>query len=427
LELIIMLLVLLVAARVAGEVSERLGQPAIVGELLAGIALGPTLINLLDPLSMNPADAVKITLDVISTLAIFFVVFYAGLEMNINDFVDAISGKGMYFAMGSFLTTFMLGFATGFYFLQNYTGAAFLALCVAITALPVSVKILTDLGKLHTKTGHAIIGTAMVHDVISLTVLGIIISLSVKTGTWEPWALAETLLKIAIFILLIFALEKSFHIKDGWLANKVTRFMSRVKSKEAQFSIAIIIAMYFAVIAEFLGLSYIIGAFYGGLIFSTKIVGEKNFAAIKRGTSGIAMGFFAPIFIAYLGLMFNLRELMPILGLFLAILAVGMGGMFASGYLGARMAGYTDNESMIVGVGINARGMMEMVVALIGFNYGFINKDFFSILIGMALITTLMTPPLLKWLYKRIPEEAGPSAEKREEQILKELRDWLEG
>jgi Kef-type K+ transport system membrane component KefB len=231
-------------------------------------------------------------------------------------------------------------------------------------------------------------------------------------------------LKIAVFLLIIFTLERSFHIKDGWMAERLRDAMKKVKSKEAQFSVAVIVAMYFAVMAEFLGLSYIIGAFYGGLIFSPKILGDLNFAAIKRGTSGIAMGFFAPIFICYLGLMFNLWELLPIIGMFAAVLLLAMASRFSSGYLGARMAGYSDNEAKIVGVGLNAMGMMEMVVALIGYQQGFIGKDFFSILVGMALITTLITPTLLKRLYKTLPEEPLTS-DNKEEVIIRELREWL--
>ncbi|MDD4308094.1 MAG: cation:proton antiporter [Thermoplasmata archaeon] len=423
-ELIIMLLVLLVAARVAGEVVERLGQPAIIGELLAGIALGPTLICLIDPLNPDTDASLKLTLDIISMLAIFFVVFYAGLELKMEDFIETMKGSGMFFALGSFIITFWVGFGAGLYFMDNYTSAAFMGLCIAITALPVSVKILSDLGKIHTKTGNAIIGTAMVHDIIAITMLSVIIGLNTAGGMADPFTLTVMMLKIALFLMIIFAFERSFHLKDGWLASKLINLMNKIKSKEAQFSIAIIVSMYLAVLAEFLGLSYIIGAFYGGLIFSSKIVGDKNFLAIKRGTSGIAMGFFAPIFIAYLGLMFNLWELLPIMTLFLVILALAMTSRFSSGYLGARMAGYSNDEAKIVGVGLNAMGMMEMVVALIGFQHGFIGQNFFTILVGMALISTLITPSLLKYLYKKLPDEPPP-AEQKEEVFIQELREWL--
>lgn len=404
-ELIITLLLLLVAARVFGEVFEKLKQPAIVGELLAGILLGPTVLGFIDPLSLPDGDATKITLDVLTTLSIFFVVFFAGLEMQIEDFFGVIKGKGLYFAIGSFIVTFLIGCAVGLYFLNDYTGAMFLGLCIAITALPVSVKILTDLGKLHSKTGHAIVGTAIVHDIISITVLGLLIGINVKTGSADPFALTVMILKILFFLLIIFTVERLFYVRDGWLGDKFSKFMSKLKTREAQFSVAVIAALYFAVLAEFLGLSYIIGAFYGGLIFSPKILGSKNYIALKRGAASIAMGFFAPIFIAYLGLLFDLRELASVIGLFLVILVVSMLSMFSSGFLGARMAGYTNDESMIIGVGINGRGMMEMVVALIGFKYGFIGKDFFSILVAMALVTTFITPTLLRWLYKRLPPD----------------------
>lgn len=422
-ELIITLLVLLIASKVFGEVFERFKQPAIVGELLAGIILGPTLLNMIDPLALADSDATKITLEVLTTLSIFFVVFYAGIEMQVGDFFTVIKGKGMYFAVGSFIVTFLFGCSFGLYFLDNFTGAAFLGLCIAITALPVSVKILTDLGKLHTKTGHAIVGTAIVHDIISITVLGLLIGLNVKLGSADPVALTMMILKIFIFILLIFSVERSFHIRNGWLAKRFSSFMAKMKTREACFSVAVIVALYFAVVAEFLGLSYIIGAFYGGLIFSPKILGAKSYSALKRGVSGISMGFFAPIFIAYLGLLFNFRTLMPIIGTFCVILAIGMGSMFFSGYLGARMAGFTEDESKIIGVGINARGMMEMVVALMGYKYGFIDQTFFTILVAMALITTLITPSILRRLYKRLPEE--PEAPKTSQQLCEELYDII--
>jgi len=403
--LIITLLLILVAAKVFGEVFERLKQPAIVGELLAGIILGPTLLNFLDPLSLAATDPTAIFLDVLTTLAIFFVVFYAGVEMQMQDFYNVIKGKGMYFAIGSFIITYFVGFLIGLYFLENYTGAMFLGLCVAITALPVSVKILTDLGKLHTRTGHAIIGTAIVHDVISISVLGLIIGLNVTEGGADPWHLTIMLLKIALFMLIVFTAERSFHIKDGWLAKKFAVFISKLKTREAQFSVAVIVALYFAVLAEFLGLSYIIGAFYGGLLFSPKILGTKNYTSLKAGVSTISMGFFAPILIAYMGLLFNFRDLVSVWDMFLAVLFLAMLSMFISGFLGARMAGYSILESKIIGVGINARGMMEMVVALIGYKYGFIDRNFFTVLVAMALITTMITPGLLGRLYKKLPEE----------------------
>jgi len=335
------------------------------------------------------------------------VVFYAGVEMQMQDFYDVIKGKGMYFAIGSFIVTYLMGFLVGLYFLDNYTSAMFLALCIAVTALPVSVKILSDLGRLHTRTGSAIIGTAIVHDVIALSMLGLLIGLNVTAGSADPWNLMLTMLKIALFLLMIFTVERSFHLKNGWLAKKFSGFVSRLKTKEAQFSVALIVSLYFAVVAEFLGLSYIIGAFFGGLIISKKILGTNNYMSLRSGVSSISIGFFAPIFIAYLGLLFDLKELesVAIVVMFITILIFTMGSKFVSGFLGARMAGYSNREAKIIGTGINARGMMDMVVALTAFKYGFIEKNIFTILVAMTLITTLIIPSLLKRLYKKLPEE----------------------
>ena len=404
-ELIIALLLILAAAKVFGELCERIKQPAIVGELLAGIILGPTLLNFLDPLSLAASDPMAILLDVLTTLAIFFVVFYAGVELHMKDFYEVMLGKSMYIAIGSFIITYLMGFLIGLYFLGTYTGALFLGLCISVTALPISVKILNDLGQLHSKTGNAIIGTAIVHDVIAISLLGLLIGLNAEGGNSDPWHLSVMLMKIILFMLIIFSVERGFHIKDGWLAKKFAGFMARLKTKEAQFSVALIVALYFAVLAEFLGLSYIIGAFYGGLIISQKIIGSENYKNLKSGVSSVSMGFFAPIFIAYLGLLFDLKELGAVMGMFLVVLAVAILSKYISGFLAARVAGFTIQESKIIGAGINARGMMEMVVAITAFQYGFIDKTFFTILIALALITTMITPGILSYLYKGLPEE----------------------
>jgi len=413
-EFLIIILVLLVTARLAGELFERIKQPAIIGELLAGIILGPTLLNFINPLAIAAENPTKIALDVITTLSIFFVVFFAGLEMKIESIWKALTGKNLYISLGSFVVTFLFGLIAGLYFLEDYISALFLGLCIAITALPVGVKILIDLDKLHTNTGHAIIGTAIVHDLIAITGLGLLIGIGVNRVV-DTWSMVAIFLRILIFIMIIFTVERVFHLKHGLPAMCLTHFMSKLRSREAQFSVGIIVALVFAVFAEFLGISYVIGAFYGGLIFSKKLIGERNFNLLKRDTRGIAMGFFAPIFIAYIGTLFNACELYSILGLFFIILIISIVSMFVSGYLGARAAGYTQLEAKIIGVGINARGMMEMVVALIGLKYGLIDGNFFSILVVMAFITTLITPGLLKYLYSKIPAEKSTSEQLQSE------------
>jgi Kef-type K+ transport system membrane component KefB len=162
------LLILLVSARILGEVFERFKQPAMIGEIIAGIILGPSVLNLI-----HRTEDIK----VISELGIFLLVIIAGLEINIDDILKSLKGKNIIISLMAFFIPIFGGVAVGYFFEQDIMTTVFIGLCVAITALPVSIRILMDLGKINSEVGKKIISIAIFDDVLALSILGVLLTL----------------------------------------------------------------------------------------------------------------------------------------------------------------------------------------------------------------------------------------------------------
>ena len=191
--------------------------------------------------------------------------------------------------------------------------------------------------------------------------------------------------------------------RTSTLNPKMDRMMHYLKGKESMFALVILFVLIFASIAELLGLHFIIGAFFGALLFPRAIFPKAEFDQVKHSTTSIAMGFLAPIFFAIMGIQFDLTALTNGLLLTVVLGASFLSKIFA-GYFGSRLAGFNNQKSITIGLGLNARGIMEIVIANIALQKGFIDIQIFSILVVMALLTTLITPFLLKDAFARIEQ-----------------------
>lgn len=385
------LLILLLAARVLGEIMERLKQPAMIGEVLAGVILGPSLLGMVHP---------SHELSVISDLAVLLLVIVAGIDIQPQEIRNSIRGKNIWIAILSFMIPFLSGFLIGYFFKLDILITIFLGLCISITALPVSIRILMDLGKLNTDIGQKIISAAIFNDIIALLVLGIILDVRRHWGSMAEItnSIGVTFLKMAIFLIIIYAVYKLFklalkHVEfvNKWLNGK----LNILKGKESLFALIIVFVLAFAAFTESAGLHFVIGAFFAALLLSKEILGVRNFVRVRHNTNGITMGFLAPVFFATIGVQFNLLSIENI-WLLLIVLLASLASKVIGGYIGGRFAGLDKYESLTLGVGLNARGIMELVIANIALSNGFINQSLFSILVFMGLITTLVSPLLLK-------------------------------
>lgn len=396
------LLMLIVVARILGHIMTRLRQPALIGELAAGILLGPSVL-----------DAVHMSepLAGIAGLAIFFIVLSAGMEMNFGDVVSAARGKGLLIAAFSFLMPLVAGIIIGLAAGLPPTRTVVLALCISITALPVAVRILEGFNMLHSKIARYAIASSVINDLAALLLLGLLFNMPWNEGVGA--AAVATLIsgaKLLAFIAIIIAAEQLLRAMSRGTKTS-SRFSERFANwfgTEALFGLVVLFVLSFAAISETFGFHSVIGAFFGGLLISREMFVVARYKQIEQTLNSVSRGFLAPIFFATLGLEFSIQG-MPSAWFVGAILAASIAFKILAGWFGGRMAGLTRAESLGLGFILNGRGVMELVVAKIALESAFIDIDLFSALLLVGIVTTLITPILFRLVLHKIPEAAPPA------------------
>ncbi|MCL5006076.1 MAG: cation:proton antiporter [Acidobacteria bacterium] len=399
------LLLLLLLSRMLGEISEHYGQPAMLGEIAAGVVLGPSVLG-----------AIHFTAEIkaIADLGVLLLVFLVGMDMDLETLWKSFRGRGAWVGVTGFLLPMLLGILVGLAFGLDNTRSVFIGLCIAVTALPVSVRILMDLGKLQTEIGQRIISAAVFNDVTSLLILGVILDFKrkgiVHSAPFLPMGLA--LIKALTFmtglILLARAVRRYSPQRFLRSRNLFARLLVRLKGKESVFAVVLLFVIAFASFSQILGLQFVVGAFFGSMLLSYEVLGKAKFLEVQKTASDITMGFLGPIFFAAIGLEFDAASLRN-WTLAVAVLLVAFAGKIIGGYVGGLLAKLTREESWAIGVGLNGRGIMELVIASIALSNGFIGQRVFTILVLMTVVTTSMTPMLLKRAYARLPSESVPA------------------
>ena len=405
------LLLLLVLSRVLGEIVARFGQPVMIGEILAGVLLGPSVLN-----SIQYNTEIK----TIASLGVLLLVFIAGMEMDPGVLWHSVRGRGAWVSAAGFVVPLLFGLVVGWLFGLDQTRTVFIGLCIAITALPVSVRILMDLGKLQTEIGQKIVSAAVANDVASLLALGIILDLNSGAGNRGAFfkSVGWTLGKALVFMTVVFlAARLAKRYSMGRLlrpGGALERFFRKLKGKETLFAVVLVFVIAFASFSEFLGLDFVVGAFFGSMLLSHQLLGRDNFENIQKTATNVTMGFLGPIFFAAIGLEFDIWALRN-WKLVAAILVASFAGKILGGYLGGRLARMKGEESWALGVGLNGRGVMELVIANVALTNGFIGRGLFTVLVLMAVLTTLITPFLLKRAFDKMP--TLPMVSEREEAL----------
>ncbi|MGH7232741.1 MAG: cation:proton antiporter, partial [Nitrospiraceae bacterium] len=359
------ILLLLIFSRIGGEIAERYGQPAMIGEIIAGVILGPSLFGLVETTREIKA---------IADLGVLLLVFHVGMEMNLKDLARAFRGKGAWVGVMGFFVPLVMGILVGLLFGFEITRVIFLGLCIAITALPVSVRILMDLGKLQTEIGQRIISAAVINDVTSLLILGIILDVQGGMGTWEEslLAVAWTMIKAILFMAGVVIASRLIFYSTGRIpvSRKLLGWLlARLKAKEPLFAVILLFVVAFAGLSEAVGLHFVIGAFFGSMLLSHEFLGRANFEEVRKIASSVTNGFLGPVFFAMIGLEFDVSALTD-WKLVIAVLAVSFAGKILGGYWGGQIAGLGKVESWTLGIGLNGRGIMELVIANIALSNG---------------------------------------------------------
>lgn len=405
-SIIYILLVLLIVTRIFGEVAERLGQPALLGELVSGIFLGVLVHHYNQTFPILAGLSENEVFTAITDLGIFFLMLLGGIELSPVKLLKASKGAFIV-AAGGMLIPFVLGFGFGYLTLPTTdilnAQALFLGTVMAVTAVPVSIKSLMDLGKLESRVGQTIISAAVIDDTLSLVLLAILTGFLESGSVPGIMSLLLLLAKVALFFIIASFL-------GHYLFPAIGRYLQKSQTEEFEFSMLLIAGMAYALLAEAFGMHFILGAFMAGLFFRRRTISAKTYDDILSKLKGVTTGFLAPIFFASIGMHLNLQALEQIPGFVLAMIVIAtLGKLFGAG-LSARIIGMSNREALAVGAGMNARGAVELIIADIALRAGIFSLPppvppvvnyLFSAVVIMAIVTTLMTPPALKIFLNR--------------------------
>jgi Kef-type K+ transport system membrane component KefB/mannitol/fructose-specific phosphotransferase system IIA component (Ntr-type) len=393
---------LLGTAKLAGELMQKMDQPAVLGEIMAGILLGPTVLGHFRPdvygVLFPRTGAMPLVLDTVATLGVVFFLLTAGMEIDLRS----IFRQGKSALLVSFfgvIVPFVLGFAAAWFF-PHYLGAQpnadtlifslFVGTALSISALPVIAKILMDLNLLRSEMGTVVMSSAMFDDLVGWILFSLILGM-MKADSHSVGGVKRTILLVAAFTLITLTAVR-------WLIDKLVPWIQAHTSWPGGIlGFIFTLMLSCAAFAEFAGIHAVFGAFIIGIA-----VGESSH--LRKRTSEhihqIVTNVFAPFFFASIGLRTNFVTNFN-LGVTATVVAVAcVGKMIGAGY-GARLGGMDRRTSWGVGLSMNARGAMEMILGILALQAGLIREDMFVALVVMALFTSLASAPAIRFLVRR--------------------------
>ena len=403
-ELFYVLLILLLITRTFGEIAFRLGQPPLLGELIAGITLGVLATRFSDflpflvDLNYNPVFLA------LTNLGIFFLMLLGGVVLRAGELAE-VSGKSFIVGTCGLLVPLFAGFQLAWWFIPGsdlkVAQCLFVGTALAITAIPVSIGILIQMKKLRTPAGKTIVSAAIVDDVLSLILLAVLLGI-IRTGEIpEMLQIAQLFGQIFLFFLFTFTVAKV-------IVPKVGKFVTSMKTAEFEFTSLILAALTFSVVAEMLQLHWILGAFVAGLLFEKRIAGEVTYERVKKRIAAITTGFLAPIFFASIGMDLDLSAIWEIPTFLALIIVIAFLSKLIGAGLPAYWLGLSKQDAMAVGVGMSARGAVELIIADVALKAGLFSfpkpvppevQYLFSAIVIVAVVTTLVTPFALKRVF----------------------------
>lgn len=373
-HLLLPLALILVGARLIGRLSQRVGLPGVLGELLAGVILGPSVLRLI-----HPNEAISAVADI----GVLLLMFIAGLETDLLQMRRVGKASGWAASAGVILPL-AGGVIAGQAFGLGWTTSLFLGAALTATSVSVSVQTLQELGRLKSKEGMVTLGAAIIDDVLGILVLSVILAMAGQGGS--P---LMALLRIALFFPIAL-------VGGRLVVGPLVRWIDRHHAKEAGFALIVALVLVYAWAAEELGgLAAITGAYVAGILVARL---PEARAWVTEGASKVGYGLFVPVFFVSVGLATDVRSIMtaPWLSLVIVVVAV-VTKMFGSG-IGARLGGCTWPEARAVGAGMVARGEVALVMATLGLSSGLLDQTTFGVVILMTLATTLLTPFILKFV-----------------------------
>lgn len=372
--LILQLAIILVTAKIAGSISVRLGQPAVLGQLLIGIVLGPSALGLI-----NETE----TLAEFSQIGVILLMFIAGLETDIDEFKR--SGKAStYVGFGGIIVPLVLGYFTGIILNLTFIQSWFLGLLLSATSVSISVQALKEMNQLKTREGTTILGAAVIDDIVVIIALAFLMSFAGGEVN-----LTTVILKKVLFF--------AGAILVGWkVVPWFLRKFSLLKVNETVISSALIICFVYAYLAEYTGVAAIIGAYISGVAISVTIFKKEVFDKVET----ISYSIFVPVFFTSIGVTAEFAGIAENLGLIVILSILAILTKLIGSSVGAKLSGFGWGSSLAIGSAMVSRGEVALIISGIGLETKLLSQDMFAVIVVVVLVTTIVTPPMMKGFFK---------------------------
>ncbi|MBN1594960.1 cation:proton antiporter [candidate division FCPU426 bacterium] len=370
--ILIELLVIIAGAKLAGEIFEHLQQPAVVGELLVGMLIGPHALGLI-----HESEIIYI----LSELAVIFLLFQVGLETRLSDMLK-VGKKSFWVALLGVIMPFFAGYAYLSALHYDYKTALFLGAAMVATSVGITARVLADLKFLQSHESRIILGAAVIDDVLGMIVLAMVSGLS--QGEFSVWALARITFIAVLFVVAVVLI-------GTWLVRKWAPYLKKLKSRNIPLIMALLVCLGLSAWAQVIGLAAIIGAFLAGMIFaeiSEEFHLEKKLEPMTD--------FLVPIFFVVMGSHVNVALFTSGAIITMAVVVTIMA--ILTKVIGCGAAVLKDGlaSSFIVGVGMMPRGEVGLIIAAIGSRLKIFPDDIYAVIVAMCMATTLIMPPFMK-------------------------------
>jgi Kef-type K+ transport system membrane component KefB len=376
-EIIFQIILFLLVAKVGGELAERVNLPPILGELMGGLILGPSLFNILQPNEVIAS---------ISQIGIIFLMFLAGLETNLGE-MKRMGFPSLLSAIGGVIVPLSLGLLVGIIYGWNLTDAVFLGTILTATSVGITVRTLMDMRQLHTDVGVTILGAAVIDDIMGILIFTIVAGIAIHQQI-SFWGF----LKLIAFISLFFLVSLTW---GSWISSKLGTVMANLRTQEGALTLVIIFVFFLVIIGEEIQIAGITGAFIAGIMMSKSSQKE----VISRKISSLGYGFFIPLFFVYIGVNANIYDITMIDLAVVVIFISIIGKIFGSGIM-AFVGGFSRRDAVKIGIGMVPRMEVALIIASLGLASGVTSPFIYSLTVAIVLVTTLLTPPLIKIAFR---------------------------
>ena len=400
------IMVLLVVGRLLGEAMQKIGQPAVMGQLLAGVLLGPSAFGALLPdvqaALFPPKPEQKAMLDAVSQLGILLLLLITGMETDLG-LVRKVRRAAISVSVTGIALPFACGFALGELLpaamlpkpeLRLIT-SLFLGTALSISSVKIVAMVVRDMDFLRRKVGQIIVASAIIDDTIGWVIIAVTFSLALH-GTVDPWSIGRTLLGTALFLGVSFTLgRRVVFLLIRWANDELV-------GEAAVITTILIVMGLLALLTHAIGVHTVLGAFVAGILVGQSPILTRQ---IDEKLRGLITALFAPVFFGLAGLSADLTVLRDphLLALTAGLITIASLGKFAGAFAGGAIGGLRPAESLALACGMNARGSTEVIVASIGLSIGALSENLYTMIVAMAVLTTLAMPPMLRWALARLP------------------------